>query len=493
MGFMKKLSSKIILLFVAFTILPAIPMALVVNNLVKRSVGVGANAQVGRALQGSLDLYRENYTVYRRGLLDALPEWPARDLAAFMQKHQLHQVDILSQHKQSQARGDASIPACAPPPAEVFLRTDPEAGLLAVDRVEGRMMQMGRALVDPRGDTTYVVLTRLLPEKLTTAAAQVRDVLQWYRTLDFVLDDVHRAFILSFLVIYLPVLGLAIAAAFYFSRKITAPLTGLAAATEQVAAGNWDCKLPESGSDEIGQVIDSFNNMVGQLQENQEKLVSLEKMAAWREIARVLAHEIKNPLTPIQLTIQQLRDKYDGSDAQYAALLHNCTDIINDEVEGLRNLVREFSDFARMPAMKKEMMQINEVIGDVVRLFQAAPVSFYPVSVPDFPMDGEKMHRVFINLLENAVAAAGEKGKVEIHVALNRGQVQVQVSDDGPGIAADVLPRIFEPYFTTKHRGMGLGLAVVKKVVEEHGGKIMAANRPQSGACFTITLPLQSE
>lgn len=490
---MKKLKTKIILLFMVIAILPAIPMALVVNSMIKRSVGFGVNAKVTRALQGSLGLYREKYASYRRDLLQALTEWQEvadQEQLLWARSRQLEQVEILSQRKQSLHRLFPSDTTDTPASAELFLRKDPEAGLLALDLTVGRMMQVGRAYVNSNGDSQYVVLTRLLPEKFVTDAAQVREVLQLYRTLDFVLNDVHRAFILSFLIVYLPVLAVAIAAAIYFSNRITAPLSHLALATEQVAAGNWNSSIPEHGRDEVSQVIHAFNRMVGQLQENQERLVSLEKMATWREIARVLAHEIKNPLTPIQLTIQQLRDKYDGPDPNYRQLLFDCTDIIHDEVESLRILVHEFSDFARMPAMQKEMAQIVDVINEAVRLFSTYAITVHPASVPEFPLDAEKMRRVFINLLENAVAAANVQRRVDIRVTLLSSQVQVQVSDNGPGIAPHLLQRIFEPYFTTKHRGMGLGLAVAKKVIEEHGGKISAANTAEGGGVFTILLPI---
>lgn len=492
---MKKLKTKIILLFTVIAILPAVPMALLVNSLIKRSVGFGVNAQASRALQGSLDLYREQYAVYRRELLSVLREWKnveGDDPLKWAQAHQVAQVEILSHDKKTRRCLVRSAPAYAPDSTDIFLRPDVNFGPLALDRTADRVLQVGKGYVNAQGDSQYVILTRLLPDKFVSDAAQVRKVLQWYRTMDFILSDVHRAFILSFLIVYIPVLGIAVLLAIYFSKRITAPLAGLATAAEQVAAGNWHYSIPEQGRDEVGQVIHAFNRMVGQLQENQDKLVSLEKMAAWREIARVLAHEIKNPLTPIQLTVQQLRDKYDGADENYRRLLFDCTEIIYDEVETLRTLVREFSDFARMPAMKKEPLQINEVIADVLRLFSAYAIACYPADVPEIPLDGEKMRRVFINLLENALAAAGERGQVEISVTRLASQVQVRISDNGPGIEPPLLNKIFEPYFTTKHRGMGLGLAVVKKIIEEHDGKISAANKTGGGAVFTILLPVES-
>lgn len=490
---MKKLQTLIILLFTVIAILPAIPMAFVVNSMIKHSVNFGVNAKVSRALQGSLDLYRERHAGYRHDLLTALREWrnrDDRDLSVWAQARNVAQVEILSRDKKNRRCLLPSAPSFTSDSTQMVVRMDPEFGPLALDVTLGSVMQVGRGFVNATGDSQYVVLTRLLPEKFVSDAGHVRQVLQLYRTLDFILSDVHRAFILSFLIVYLPVLSVVVVLAVYFSKKITAPLTGLATAAEQVAAGNWHYTIQVQGRDEVAQVIRAFNRMVSQLQENQEKLVSLEKMAAWREIARVLAHEIKNPLTPIQLTIQQLRDKYDGVDESYRRLLFDCTEIINDEVETLRKLVREFSDFARMPAMKKEVMQINEVIGDVVRLFNVYAIAYCPAPVPEFAMDAEKIRRVFVNLLENAVAAAGDRPQIEIRVLTLASQVQVQIADNGPGIAPQLMEKIFEPYFTSKHRGMGLGLAVVKKIIEEHGGKITVANRPEGGAVFTILLPM---
>ncbi|MBI3091560.1 MAG: HAMP domain-containing protein [Candidatus Tectomicrobia bacterium] len=227
------------------------------------------------------------------------------------------------------------------------------------------------------------------------------------------------------------------------------------------------------------------------------ELIKAQKVAAWREVARGLAHEIKNPLTPIQLSAQRLRRQYRSNGGDFGELLAQCTGTIIEQVEGLKALVNEFSKFARMPEAKPRPNELRQIIDDVVLLYQSSHryvsiEAHHDPRISTMSLDGEQMRRVFINLIENAIEAMnGSGGRVDIRTELLDAEdhVRIEVRDNGRGIGADDLERLFLPYFSTKKRGTGLGLAIVNRIIADHGGSICAKPNEHEGATFVIELP----
>ena len=304
-------------------------------------------------------------------------------------------------------------------------------------------------------------------------------------------EDLRWAFLLAFLVAATGVVVLASLVGIQIGFGITNPLYALIKGTREMARDNLDYRIPPGRDDEIGLLIDSFNKMAEDLKENRRKRLEAEQIAAWREIARRLAHEIKNPLTPIQLTVQQIRDKYPGKDPAYAKLINDCTEIVTEEVENLRALVQEFADFARLPSLSLSQNDLNTTIRDVVRLYPDAQIRLdLQPDLPELNLDVEQMRRVLINLIENGIEAAGQSGSLTIRTFVQEDQIRFLVNDSGPGVPPEERRRIFQPYVSTKESGMGLGLAVVRGIVEEHGGLITAADGPEGGAQFEIQLPV---
>ncbi|HNI10822.1 MAG TPA: ATP-binding protein, partial [bacterium] len=239
----------------------------------------------------------------------------------------------------------------------------------------------------------------------------------------------------------------------------------------------------------------ALNQMVQNLRDEQQRILQLEKTATWREMAQRMAHEIKNPLTPIQLTIQQIKDSYAGNDEKYRKLLTECTTIIEEEIETLRNLTKEFSDFARMPVVVLKPSSLNKLIEDIILMYAAIPFEKkLDDRLPFIPLDTEAFKRVLINLIDNALAAVSNKQDRLIRIAtidVNT-HVQLIIADNGYGIPKSNLERIFEPHFSTKTTSMGLGLAIVKKIIEEHQGTISVDSIENLGTTFTITLPKEN-
>jgi two-component system, NtrC family, nitrogen regulation sensor histidine kinase NtrY len=225
-------------------------------------------------------------------------------------------------------------------------------------------------------------------------------------------------------------------------------------------------------------------------------LMRAQKVAAWGEVARKLAHEIKNPLTPIQLSAQRVRKAWLKEDPDFEKVVTECTRAIVDEVEALKNLVDEFAQFARLPAASLEPAALHDVIDQALSLYDGLfpGVTFERRLAPDLPplrLDPEQMKRALINLVDNAVEATGGRGRVLVATEYDRaeGRARLVVADDGPGIAAAVRERLFVPHFSTKKRGSGLGLAIVSRIVQEHLGTIRAEDNTPRGARFVVELP----
>ena len=270
----------------------------------------------------------------------------------------------------------------------------------------------------------------------------------------------------------------------------------LSEAARRVGEGDLTVRVAPRGSDELDDLGRAFDHMVAELSEARSRLGYLQKLSAWQEVARRLAHEIKNPLTPIQLAVQELASKYRGDDPQYQRLLATAQEIMNEEVGVIRRLVDDFSAFAKLPKVEPAAVDLGQVVDDFARAHpewqkRAAGRARGPV-----PAMCDKMliRRVLANLVENAIHAASEAGhepQVRIEARTHAGTAVLTVDDNGPGVAADARERIFDPYMTTKEHGTGLGLAIVRKIVLDHGGDVHVSDQPSplGGARLEVTLP----
>jgi nitrogen fixation/metabolism regulation signal transduction histidine kinase len=226
------------------------------------------------------------------------------------------------------------------------------------------------------------------------------------------------------------------------------------------------------------------------------EMLRAQKSAAWQEVARRIAHEIKNPLTPIQLSAERLRRHFAGSPPSARALVEECTVTIVGEVESLKGLVDEFSQFARMPSPRTVPTDLEQLITDTLSLYAGlfADVTIAQTFAPGLPLirlDPEQIRRVVINLVDNAIEAMERRGGIVVETQLDDSNrvVRIIVADDGPGIPPGEREKLFLPYYSTKGRGSGLGLAIVRRIIAEHGGSIEAAENTPSGTRFTIELP----
>ena len=299
--------------------------------------------------------------------------------------------------------------------------------------------------------------------------------------------------------------ALIVILAFFVSRilakGINTPIRSLVAGTEQISNGNLDYQVAVQTDDEFAILASAFNRMVSDLKARTEELRRAEKIAAWQDIAQKLAHEIKNPLTPIQLSAQRLQRRYRNNPDDLSELLERCTQTIITEVEGLRRLLDEFSVLAQMPAPELSTVDLRETLDATLALFDEFPNHIdcqinFPANLPTVTADADHLKRAFLNLINNALEAMSEEGEkkgcltIRAFASTDQSKVFVQFIDTGPGISLEVRPRLFTPHVSTKRDGMGLGLAIVKKVMTDLGGDIRLEDvQPdQSGATFTLSL-----
>jgi signal transduction histidine kinase len=288
-------------------------------------------------------------------------------------------------------------------------------------------------------------------------------------------------------------LALALLLGAFVARRWSGPLGELADGARAVSRGQLDAKVAVRGSDEIGQLAAAFNTMTRDLATAREELVRAERVAAWREIAQRIAHEIKNPLTPIQMAIETLQRAQSKGVQQFDALFAESAQTILDEVARLKNIVAEFSAFARMPAPKLQRCDLGEIVEAALALYAGAVPLDRQLSseLPPALADRDQVTQVLVNLLENAREAVGpqQSGKIRVTTRAVDGRVEIEIADNGPGLGEDARARIFTPYFTTKPKGTGLGLAIVHRIVTDHGGEIRVGGAPGEGAVFTVAFP----
>ena len=283
---------------------------------------------------------------------------------------------------------------------------------------------------------------------------------------------------------------------FWLSRGVTRRIAALATGTERVARGDFAFQIPPStANDEIAELTRRFNRMLRALTEAQRRIIDLEKISGWQDFARRLAHEIKNPLTPIRLAIQELQRRTPSGDPSYRKLLNDVTEVVQDETARLTRLVNEFSQFARLPDVHTEPRDLRAFLEEFSKSyngFEGRVVMELPPAPLFAEIDRDQMRQVLHNLVMNSLQAMGSSpGEVRIELREDKEdrQVCLVVSDRVLGIAPEEIQKIFEPYYTTKTTGTGLGLAIVKKIVLQHEGQVSVANAPGGGARFEVRLP----
>ena len=285
----------------------------------------------------------------------------------------------------------------------------------------------------------------------------------------------------------------------WISRRITRPLEELAEGARDVASGRWDRHIDLRGRDEVGQLAGAFNEMTHTLASQKERLVQAERVAAWRELARRLAHELRNPLFPLQITVENLQRARQLAPDQFQEVFNESTATLKAELANLNAIVGRFSDFSKMPAPQFTRVRVNEALRDAMRLFEPQfnavgkpPVAtelFLGDGLPEVDADPDLLHKAFQNLILNALDAMPAGGTLTLRTLEREGKVRIEITDTGKGLTPEECSRLFTPYYTTKQVGTGLGLAIVQSIVSDHQGTISVSSEEGRGTTFRIDLP----
>jgi signal transduction histidine kinase len=291
---------------------------------------------------------------------------------------------------------------------------------------------------------------------------------------------------------------LAIAFSLWIAARVSRPIEQLARAAEEVAGGNLDVRVPVRGRDEVSVLSESFNHMTAELAGQRERLVQSERVAAWRELARRLAHELKNPLFPLQLTVENMVRARELAPREFDEVFRESAATLTAEIANLKTIIGRFSDFSKMPKPELQHIDAKDLVERVRSLYGAtaalreAKIHFETEISPEpMPLDAdpELLHRALSNLILNAMDAMPDGGVLDLAARPVDDKIELRISDTGAGLTPEECERLFTPYYTTKQHGTGLGLAIVQSVVADHAGTIAAESRAGGGATFIITLP----
>ncbi len=488
------LRARLALLMVLLMLLPALPAAWMTREVIQQSLNLGLSEDVDAALEAGVRQTRQNYQHQRDLLAQAFAAWVAETVSPEAGSSALLARDP--------AQPDAGLLAnlqllLTTPAGEEHLLWGSEQAFAAAAPADDpneppRSLAIEHALPDGGVLKARCPLSAEWRADARTMAA----TLQVVRGLQFQRSELERGFWLPFLGVYCMALLCALAAAAWLGRGITRPVQRLLEATAEVAAGRRNVQVPAAGRDEVGRLSERFNAMVRTLDAQSRHLVDLETMAGWREMARALAHEIKNPLTPIQLTVEEMRERYRGDDAEYAALIEECTRIVVQEVESLRNVVARFREFSRPVEPRFVRVDLNRLVADMAALQRdmQAEVDLAP-NLDTVDADPDQMRQMLMNLARNAQTATHDQTNPRLRLATRPAgnYVVIGIEEDGPGSPAAEQGRVFEPYRTGSAGGMGLGLALVKGIVLAHRGAIEVEEGRWGGARFRITLPRRQE
>ncbi len=634
-----RLRTKLVVAFVSLSLVPTILLFLVAVGFITNSVEHWFSAQVEQSLQGSLEVAQTYYRDFANDVVSA-----AQQVSKSLSEQGIHkgsrELNFLREQLEAKRKeyylstlgifleGEGNMIRVEDPtlkPVSLQLPKDfLDAGLSGkeVSRIlsvgEGEMIT-GIAPIfnvsEGGGVVGIVVASHFIPKSLTVKMREISQAFVEYKQLKILKKPIKFSYMMALLMVTLLIVFSATWFGFHLAKDITVPIKDLAEATSRIASGDLNFRIQMKAADEIGMLVQSFNQMTGDLQVSRSELeqrkkymeivlknvaagvisidekgnvttintsaeqmleikgeavlekdfsqvlpkeyvgqierllnelksarkdsierqvvvnlegkslsllinlttlkdeegkslgivavfddltqlIKAQRMAAWREVARRIAHEIKNPLTPIQLSAQRLRKRYLEKVQPDGTVFDECTRTIVKQVEELKTMVNEFSNFARMPASQPTPNHLNEIIQETLALFQGfqkqVHFEFVPNELPVLNVDRDQMKRVMINLVKNSLAAIENGGKIRIQTSYNPKlqTVHLEVSDDGCGISEEDKERLFEPYFSTKKSGTGLGLAIVNAIISDHNGYIRVRDNKPKGTTFLIELPV---
>lgn len=459
---MNRLRNRLILVFLAATLVPLGVTLWITTSLLEQSLKYSSTAEVDRISRTLETTGREFYQRAREQLKAAAASGKAEPSAVY------------------QAGSRDGWPA---PVAEFFESGEPERFVLAGEEGD-RLEYYAR-----RGEAVWVwseSLGDVAMDRLSGEIARAREMVDLRRA-----HDLRRGFTYTFVVLAASVWLLSLGLLVYFATRISRPIQELTAGLTKLAGGQLDVRVPVRRDDEVGRASQAFNDMAARLKESTDRLVYLSQVASWRALARKMAHEVKNSLTPIRLTVEEMLARQGEGDRSF---MEQAAQIVTEEVESLERRVRAFSQFAAEPPANPARLDVNALLEERIAFLGAAhPEVRYSVELaasrPAALADPDLVRGILTNLLENAAQAAGRGGTVLGKTAAHGSRVAIEVHDSGPGLSDQARASLFEPTISFKKGGMGLGLSIARKSALLSGGDLQVIQGELGGAAFRVLLP----
>jgi len=503
-----RLKARLILFFTLITLLSSIPQGLLSLNFISTTLTSWFSVNIGESLRGGLDIALEYYdqelkrlkgytnsTIFSDILQNNIEKEPWNVWELTKETHpSFDAIQIFDEKLEPYLfRGNDQTYM------EEYSFRQKTTGILP--KKSTGSLSILRSLKKYSNDTgTYfIVISSILPERFNTKAEELTRTIETFNLLDRYQNFFRIGIIILYTFFAAPMILLAILISFLLTDELLRPLVSLEEATKHVTEGDFSIRILSRPDNELSMLVNSFNKMVSELDKSRKKLRQTEKIAAWQDIAQRLAHELKNPLTPIKLSAERIRKKYHTNPEQIGRVVEPAVESIISEVENLNKLLSEFRDFARIPNPQKQWINIHKVVSDVLQIFrESSPGVNIQLNMPEnlqIKADPAQMKQVFTNLANNAIEALGGPGSLSVHADLvkkaNSHYCRIQVHDTGHGIEAKHHEEVFNPYFTTKKSGTGLGLAIVERIIFDHNGQIWFESKQDRGTTFFIDLPTE--
>ncbi len=504
------LKIRISLFFLLTTLLASLPQAALSLSFIDTAMKTWSNQSWGAALQGGLQTALDYHYERIQNLRDtaespdipdlvrkALASQDSRALGRLLAEANLRPdgVEIFD------AQGVLLLNSGRP---EAFLGSalslpDEDGTLPKQIRDNSTILRQLRH-VEVKSKTYSVVVSLILPPGFEEKSKQLTEALDNYNQLKRSSDSYRSLFFIFYLMLALPILLIALLISFTQSDDLIRPLINLESATRRIAAGDYSTKLLGPERSELAFLAESFNAMTSELAASRAKLLQSEKITAWQEIARRLAHELRNPLTPIRLSAERILKRSQTDPEHLVEIVEPAVAAILTEVVRLDALLKEFAGFARLPAPQKTVVSLRPLVDELLATYRAAHPDLQVSAAGLAPevkilADSAQMEQVFANLFKNSVEAMGGSGRLTVIGNLvkkgSASYCRVQIHDTGPGIAADLRDRVFQPYVTTKADGTGLGLAIVERILFDHQGRVWFESQPGFGTTFFLDLPTE--
>ncbi len=497
---------RLILFFTFITFLSAVPQGVLSISFIRTAMESWFSTSISEALEGGLDIAMDynseitsNLDTFTRSVIFGNIVRSSYDSPEAMWR------TLRSTYPQADALevfGPGGEIVYSAGDEEALLGRPPEgtgSGLLPrTQKQEMSIIRGVRRVEAPEGEVT-AVLNVSLPEGFDRKALELTSALRTFRQY----TEFQNTFLLAVVVFYslfsLPILLLSVLVGFHLSEEIIRPLVHLETAIQRVISGDYSFRILSRSGDELSLLVRSFNDMVSELEQSRTQIRQTEKVTAWQEIAQRMAHEIKNPLTPIRLSAERIQRAYDNDSPRLEGVIHSSVHSIIREIGKLNELLAEFRDFARVPTPNFRKTDIRQL------LLQAAEPYYrtYPeitVETESLPsihasVDADQLSRAISNLIKNSIEAMGGKGTIYVRGDLVRKghthYCRIQIEDTGGGIPPDLEDKVFHPYYTTKDEGTGLGLPIVERTIADHRGQIWFETQRGIGTTFFIDLPVE--